>query len=84
MNGFELCKKIKSDTQYGNMPVIAVTSLAGDEHVQEGIRCGIDDYQVKLDRDKMLSSVARYVKSEITKGKLRSNVQGELATGGVR
>lgn len=59
MNGFELCRRIKSDARFDGLPVIALTSLAGDDDVAHGREVGIDDYQVKMDRDKLLAAVRR-------------------------
>ncbi len=63
MDGFELCKKIRSE--YSNkIPVIALTSLAGEEDRIKGLQAGINDYQVKLDRDRLLSSVSKFLTKE--------------------
>jgi two-component system chemotaxis sensor kinase CheA len=59
MNGFELCRRIKTDARFDGMPVIALTSLAGEDDVAHGREVGIDDYQVKMDRDKLLAAVRR-------------------------
>jgi two-component system, chemotaxis family, sensor kinase CheA len=61
MNGFQLSRKIKDDSALGRLPVIALTSLASEEDVQRGREAGIDDYQIKLDREQLLASVARYL-----------------------
>ena len=39
------------------LPIIAVTSLAGEEDAARGYAAGISEYQVKLDRDRLLASV---------------------------
>jgi len=57
MNGFELTKKIKNDDRFAHLPVIALTTLAGDADVARGKEVGIDDYQIKLDREKLMDSV---------------------------
>lgn len=64
MNGFELCKKIRSEYSNNNIPVIALTSLAGEEDRLKGFQAGITDYQVKLDRDRLLSSVGKLLTKE--------------------
>ncbi|MBA3016241.1 MAG: chemotaxis protein CheW [Proteobacteria bacterium] len=58
MNGFELTFKIKNDPRFSHLEVIALTSLAGEEDVAKGKKVGIDEYQVKLDRDNLIQSVA--------------------------
>ena len=57
LTGLELAARIRGDERTDKLPVIAVTSLAGEEDIAKGKAIGIDDYQVKLDRDKLLASV---------------------------
>lgn len=61
MNGFELSQKIKEDPVLAHLPIIAVTSLASEEDMERGERSGIDDYQIKLDREQLMASVARHL-----------------------
>ncbi len=63
LDGYELTRRIKQDPRFCHLPVIAVTSLAGQEDVRRGSEAGVDDYQIKLDRDQLLASVARYAKA---------------------
>jgi two-component system chemotaxis sensor kinase CheA len=58
MDGFALARNIKADARLKELPVIALTSLAGEEHVNQGDAAGIDDYLIKLDKDKLLASIA--------------------------
>ena len=43
---------------------MALTTMARDEDVAKGKEVGIDDYQIKLDRDKLMESVYRYLKKK--------------------
>ncbi len=61
MNGFELCDLIKNDSRFADLPVIALTSLAASADMERGIAVGIDDYQIKMDREKLLNSLANFV-----------------------
>ncbi|HTG01017.1 MAG TPA: chemotaxis protein CheW, partial [Nitrospirota bacterium] len=61
MDGYGLTRAIKADKRFSHLPVIAVTSLAADEDVARGKAAGIDDYQVKLDKDKLLESMHSYL-----------------------
>jgi len=61
MDGFELTKHIKGDERFSALPVIALTSLASDENVAKGKAVGIDDYQIKLDREKLLQSIGAHL-----------------------
>ncbi len=61
LNGFELCQRIKESPRWRHLPVIALTSLAGAADVERGIAAGIDDYQIKMDRDKLLVAIGNFV-----------------------
>ena len=61
MNGYELSKKIKGDPRFKRLPIIAVTSLASDDDVAKGKAAGVDEYQVKLDKEKLLESIHRFL-----------------------
>ncbi|MFZ5570102.1 MAG: chemotaxis protein CheW [Thermodesulfobacteriota bacterium] len=63
MDGFELTAKIKADPRYAQLKVVALTSLAGDEDIAKGAKFGIDDYQLKLDRDKLIETVRGHLSS---------------------
>ncbi|MCA9127690.1 MAG: chemotaxis protein CheW [Planctomycetales bacterium] len=84
MNGFELCELIKQNAETCNLPVIALTSLAGDDDMRRGLECGVDDYQVKMDREKLLQAVARLLRKESSPStpvlsSLSSTVSAELS-----
>jgi len=61
MNGFEFTKKIKQDERFKHLPVIAMTTLAGEEDVAKGREIGIDAYQIKLDKEQLLESIHDYL-----------------------
>lgn len=60
MNGLQLSRHVKDDDNLQHIPVIALTSLAGQEDVERGRAAGVNEYQVKLDRDNLLEAVRRY------------------------
>lgn len=60
LNGLELTNRIRSDQRTAALPVIAVSSLAGDEDIAKGLKAGVNDYLVKLDREKLLASLHGY------------------------
>jgi len=60
MNGFEFADRIKQSSKWSHLPVIALTSLAGAADVERGMEVGIDDYQIKMDRDKLLNSLQNF------------------------
>jgi len=57
VDGLELTRRIRQDHQFHQLPIVAVTSLASDEDQQRGKQAGVDQYHVKLDRDKLLEAV---------------------------
>jgi two-component system chemotaxis sensor kinase CheA len=61
MDGFELTKRIKNDPKYSHLKVIALTSLASEAHIKKGKTVGIDEYEIKLDREKLMAVVRKYL-----------------------
>ncbi len=59
MDGFEFTERVKQ-SRWSHLPVIALTSLAGSADIQRGIEVGIDDYQIKMDREKLLNSLRNF------------------------
>ncbi len=57
MDGFELTKNVKSDARYSHLDVIALTSLASEAHIERGRKVGIDEYEIKLDREKLMKVI---------------------------
>jgi signal transduction histidine kinase/AraC-like DNA-binding protein len=47
MDGFTLCRTVKSDPQLGHIPFVLVTAKASDECKIEGLELGADDYLFK-------------------------------------
>ncbi len=61
MDGFELTSRIRSDERYKHLPVIALTTMASDDDIKRGGEVGIDDYQIKLDKEKLMKSVYNHL-----------------------
>jgi two-component system chemotaxis sensor kinase CheA len=62
MDGFELTQKIKADPRFTGLPVIALTTLAGEEDVARGKAVGVDEYHIKLDKERLMACVHDYMK----------------------
>nr|WP_319494698.1 chemotaxis protein CheW [uncultured Desulfobacter sp.] len=60
MDGFEFTKRIKTDPKYSHLRVIALTSLASEAHIEKGKSVGIDEYEIKLDREKLMAVIRQY------------------------
>jgi PleD family two-component response regulator len=44
MDGYTLCKEIKSDKELKDILVILVTSLSSPQDVLKGLECGADNF----------------------------------------
>jgi two-component system chemotaxis sensor kinase CheA len=62
MNGFQLTQTIRADPRFSDLPIIALTTLAGEEDVAKGKAVGIDEYHIKLDKERLMASVHSYMK----------------------
>lgn len=47
MDGYELCEKIKSDSETCHLPILLLTALGDNENVIKGLEFGADDYVSK-------------------------------------
>ena len=61
MNGIELVQHIKKDPNLASIPVIALTALGGEEQIKAGMEAGFDAYELKLDKERLLNVVAKFV-----------------------
>ena len=58
LDGFETCRRLKSDGQHGALPVIFMTGLSATEHVVQGLAAGGVDYVTKpLVVDELLARI---------------------------
>jgi len=62
MDGLEFTTRIRADARWSGLPVIAVTSLSGDAAEKRGFKAGVNEYLLKLDREKIINTINRYLK----------------------
>lgn len=62
MNGFDLTVKIRRDERFSKLPIIALTTLASAEDVAKGQAVGVNEYHIKLDKERLMVSVHDYMK----------------------
>jgi signal transduction histidine kinase/DNA-binding response OmpR family regulator/ligand-binding sensor domain-containing protein len=55
MDGYELCKLVKSDIRISHIPIILLTAKAGEENKYKGLEAGADDYIAKPFNMEMLA-----------------------------
>lgn len=63
LDGFGFAEKVRSESRFAALPIIAVTSIAGTAAEQRGKIVGLDEYLIKLDRDEILSKCSYYLKN---------------------
>ena len=63
LNGFEVCRKIKSNPEMFLIPVVLVTALSDKQDRIEGIKAGADDFLTRpVDRAELLARVGSLLK----------------------
>ena len=63
LDGFEFTTRLRADARFQKLPVVAVTSLMGEEAEQRGRQAGITEYLIKLDRERIMDRVKHYLSS---------------------
>lgn len=59
MNGLEVCEKIRSNSQYKDIPIIFLTASQEDHHLTEAYQVGASDYVTKpFKKPELLSRIA--------------------------
>lgn len=77
MNGYDVCKHIRLDNQFNDIPIIFLTAKASEFDELKGFDLGADDYVKKPISPKML--VAR-VKSKLKRNLKQINSSNELSS----
>jgi two-component system chemotaxis sensor kinase CheA len=61
LDGLGLTRRIRADSRFANLPVIALSTLAGAEEMARGMAMGVSEYQIKLDQDQLIESIRKAV-----------------------
>lgn len=64
LDGLSLTRRIRADGRFNQLPIIALSSLAGEEEIQRGLDAGVTEYQVKLDPDLLIGSVEKVLTAQ--------------------
>ena len=60
IDGFELCRAIKANPQWSDIPVVFISGRGSPDDIRRGMECGAVDYFVKpLDMRRLLARIAR-------------------------
>jgi two-component system chemotaxis sensor kinase CheA len=62
LDGLALTRQIRADGRFAGLPVIALSSLAGEEEIARGMAAGVSEYQIKLNKDELTESIRRAVR----------------------
>ncbi len=61
MDGYELCRRIKSDKDTADIPVVLVTQLSEPEDILKGLECGADNFITKPYDEHFLLARLQYI-----------------------
>jgi two-component system chemotaxis sensor kinase CheA len=61
LDGLALTRQIRADRRFAELPVIALSSLAGEEEIALGMAAGVSEYQIKLNQDELTESIRKAV-----------------------
>ena len=61
INGYELCRNIKTDNKLKNISVILLTTLSEPEDIIRGLECGADNFVTKPFNEESLLSTINYI-----------------------
>lgn len=88
MDGFELCRRLKADERFAEIPFVFLSSQKSLEHKVKGLELGVDDYLTKpiyiqeiVTRVKLL--LQKKEKERLERRDQKSGLSGSLADMGV-
>jgi DNA-binding response OmpR family regulator len=76
IDGYELCRVLKSDVKTSHIPLILLTAKSSEENILKGLETGADDYIIKPFSTKIL--IARIKNLIDIRSQLQKNINREL------
>jgi DNA-binding response OmpR family regulator len=65
VDGFEVCRQLKSEQATRCIPIVILTALDREEHRRQGVQCGADRYLTKpFDPDQLIEAIRASAKGE--------------------
>lgn len=64
MSGFEFAARIRANSSWANTPMVALSSHATPQDIDEGIKVGFNRYVAKFDRETLLSALSQTLSPE--------------------
>lgn len=63
MDGFEVCQELRMEKGTSETPIVLISALKSEKHIQKGMAAGATDYMIKpLSLEDMKSLVSRYLR----------------------
>ncbi|QTA90487.1 hybrid sensor histidine kinase/response regulator [Desulfonema magnum] len=62
MDGWDFMENVRKNEQKNHIPAVALTALDAEKDREKAIKCGYDRYEIKLDRERFLTTVAEMLK----------------------
>jgi len=85
MDGYELCRRIKAESAWHQLPVILVTALTDAQNILFGLECGADNFISKpFDREQLLARIRDMLESRRLAGEPPRAGNVEVVYGGQR
>ena len=79
LDGLSLARQIRADGRFAGLPVIALSSLAGEEEIARGLAAGVDEYQVKFNKDELGESIRKAIRRRAAGAKASREISnGEM------
>ncbi|MCB1193924.1 MAG: hybrid sensor histidine kinase/response regulator [Leptospiraceae bacterium] len=76
MDGYEVCKKIREQEMYKDLPIIFLTAKTETEDILKGFDLGAQDYITKpFDERELLARVKNYVELKENRDKLKASLK---------
>ncbi|RMH65003.1 MAG: response regulator [Calditrichaeota bacterium] len=63
LDGIGFTREVRAKSEFQDLPILALTSVAGEEAEKVALEAGIDEYLIKLDREKVLANIETYLKN---------------------
>jgi signal transduction histidine kinase/ligand-binding sensor domain-containing protein/DNA-binding response OmpR family regulator len=77
MNGYEFCRKLKTDQRTSHIPIILLTAKAGEKDKFTGLQHGADDYLIKpFSTEELIVRMENLIES---RRRLREKYSGHIA-----
>lgn len=75
MNGFEVCKSIREDVNYKDIPIIFISALDEPEDIVQGFTLGGNDYVSKpFRKEELIARVKNYIELKKAKDMIKKQL----------